>query len=515
MKSRVAARADDVEISVLADGKGSLGRETFRGLLWLLFQSFSGRVVGILTQLALARLLLPSQFGVISLVYTVTNIANALVNFGVDGVLLQRHRTLKLWVVPSFWTSLGLGLLGLVTVIGLAPVFAMLYRSPQIVGLATILALSMPLGALATVPAVKLRSDLDFRFLAIYSTFEILLSQAATVVLAWAGFGALSFVLPTPAMSLIKAIVFWWKAPVRLNTRLRAKQIAYLVQNGLSVFGSRLIAEIIAQGDYAVLGLTATHYEVGLYFFAFRLSAQPVWMLAGNFTNVLFPALVQVKAEPERQLNGALRAAKLLSYVVMPVCFLQAALAGPALRLFFGQRWEGSIHLVQLLSIGIPFDAVPWVAGSLLSARREFRRGLVYAIISLPCFLLLVTGGALAGKGFGVALAVAVYYLLLGPIYSVVTFRHYGARLGDVLPLYVRPPAIAAAAMLPAFLLSLAPGIVQQQLYRFVEIALVGPLLYLLVLWIFEPEVVHELLEKFGVSRILSSVRGRFRYRTR
>ena len=490
-----------------SDEKASLGRAMFRGLIWLFFQSASGRVISILTQVALARLLLPAQFGVIGLVYIVTGIASTLTAFGVDAVLLQRHKAIRLWITSSFWTSLGLGVFGFVVVACLAPAFAYFYHSPQITGLALILAASMPIGALSTVPSVLMTSELNFRFPAIYMTVETLAGQIATLLLAWAGFGAFSFVLPTPVLGLIRAGIYWWRAPVRVTRRARRSQVRYLLTNGLSVFGARLVTEVIGQGDYAVLGLVATHSEVGLYFFAFRLSVQSLWIIGGNFTGVLVPALVRVKDDAARQIAGALRAAELLSYVVMPACFLQAAVADPGLRLFFGQKWVDSIPLAQLLSIGLAFDAVAWIGGGLLAARRAFRRGFLYNLTALPFFLALVGTGAVVARAPGVAAAVMIYYMLFGPIYSTAVFTRYGARAADVLSLYAKPPLLAAGAMGIAYLISFSPGIASSQLLRLIEILLIGPPLYLGLLRATKPDVLREILERLSLLRILGKVR--------
>ena len=483
--------------------KPSLGRLTLQGLAWLSFQSASGRIVSLASQLALAYLLVPADFGVISLVYAVTSIAQTLTSFGIDSVLLQRHRTLRLWIATAFWTSLVLGLLGFVAVAVMAPLFAALYGTPEITRLAVILAVSMPFGALATVPEVKMRSDLDFRFLAVYSTAETTLLQAATIALAWAGFGTLSFVLATPVFALVRAVVYWRHAPIKLGGAVRPKQILFLLGNGLAVFGTRLCNEALAQGDYAILALVASKDQVGLYFFAFRLSAQPVWILAGNFMNVLLPALVQLKSEPGRQLDGALRAARLLSFIVMPVCFLQAALIDPALRLFFGERWLGAILLAQIMSVGLPFGAVNWIGGALLGARRDYRRGLLYASSRLPGFFLFIGLGALIGHAEGVAVALMAYHMTMGPLYAVIVFARYGARPADILPFYVKPPILAAAAMATAYGLSLSPPFASAPLLRIIEIGLVGPLLYVALIWVFERGVLNEIAIKLGVNRLL------------
>ncbi len=66
------------------------------------------------------------------------------------------------------------------------------------------------------------------------------------------------------------------------------------------MLGTRLIVEAVNQGGYVVLGLMATDTVVGVYFFAFRLAAQPLRMLAGNFGAVLFPAFTQLRSAPSR-----------------------------------------------------------------------------------------------------------------------------------------------------------------------------------------------------------------------
>ena len=99
---------------------------------------------------------------------------------------------------------------------------------------------------------------------------------------------------------------------------------------------------------------------VGAYFFAFRLAIQPVQLLAGNLSNVLFPILAQLRGDPARQGEAALKASRVLSYVVMPYCFLQAAVAKPLLTLVFADKWLAAIPLMQILSIGLAFDAVSW-----------------------------------------------------------------------------------------------------------------------------------------------------------
>lgn len=378
----------------------SVGRATARGAAWLTLQTLSARVFSLLSQLVLAWLLVPSDFGLIGLAYTVTTMVRTLVSFGVDDVLLQRQRTIRLWQSSAFWATLGLSLLGMLTVFVAAPVGAALYHSPKLIGLLAILGVAMPLGALSTVSSVTIRAQMGFRFLALYNTFEIAATQVLTILFAWLHFGAYSFALPIPILAIVKSILFWFKSPPNVKMKLRLPQMRYLAGRGSVVFGTRLLIESVSQGDYFTLGIMATQSVVGSYYFAFRIASQPLRIVAGNFSNVLFPAFAQLNGESDRQLAAAINGSRLLAYTVMPLCFLQAAAAGPFLRLWFGPRWLSTVPLVQALSIGLPFDAISWVAGSLMAARGEFRRQLVLTAALTPVFFSLVIGGAVLATAF-------------------------------------------------------------------------------------------------------------------
>jgi len=108
-------------MSVRAQNSASLKREAIGGMAWLLAQSVVARGFAMGSQLVLAWLLSPIDFGTIGLATTVTALASAVVTFGIDEVLLQRQRTIGLWVTAAFWMTAVLGGAGFVLVLLAAP----------------------------------------------------------------------------------------------------------------------------------------------------------------------------------------------------------------------------------------------------------------------------------------------------------------------------------------------------------------------------------------------------------
>jgi O-antigen/teichoic acid export membrane protein len=228
---------------------------------------------------------------------------------------------------------------------------------------------------------------------------------------------------------------------------MRPKQLRMMGKAGSAVFGTKFLTALVGQGGYFVLGLLAAKPEVGAYFFAFRLAIQPVAMLAGNLSSVLFPALALLRNDLVRQREAALSACRVLAFAIMPYCFMQSAVARPVVDLLFGSKWDAAIVPLQILSVGVAFDAVSWIAGTLLSARGEFRRLFIYACVLSPIFFVVVTIGAHLAAAIGVATAVSMYYAVLSPCFSYVVFRRMGASLRDVVAIYLAPTAFAVVAV--------------------------------------------------------------------
>jgi PST family polysaccharide transporter len=476
---------ESVTSTSLAPNAATLGRRALHGLVWMLAQNVAARACSLVSQLVLASLLLPAEFGLIGLTYTVTSVAATLTNIGIEDVLMQRQRALRLWTGAAFWIILGLASLAGLLVVAASPLAAAAYKAPELVGLLAVAALAMPINALASVPGMIMRSRMQFGTLAAYGTLEMFAQSLLTVIFAWAGLGAYSFVIPAPILAVARALVFWRLANSGVSLRPMRKRWKYVVNNTAAVFLTRIIVTFINQGDYIVLGLIATQDVVGGYYFGFRLAAQPLWILAGNFSGVIFPALAQLKGDPKRQGDAALKASNLLSFCVMPLAMLQAAAAAPLVISLFGDKWLTSVPIIQLLSIGLAFDAVSWIAGSLLNARGEFVAGLRYMMIQAPLFFLLVTIGAKLDQAIGVAWAVCAFYAISQPIYVWAAYRRLGIGARAVAMIYLRPTAYAGVAVGLGLLASMPPWFDAHQLLRVLVIGVVGTGLYaVLVRWL-------------------------------
>ena len=474
----------------------SNGKATASGFLWLLAQGATGRVVNFGSQLILAKLLLPEAFGEIGVALAVANLVSVAVVFGIDDILLQRLAKMKYWFAPSFWSSAAFGLIGAIIIVASAPWLTAAYSQNNLSGLLTILAVTLVLNSLSVVPTVRLRADFRFRFLAVYASLEIIAIHTLTIILAANNFGAYSFVAPLPLAAIVKLVVYWTKIPSRVIGNYRKRQIAYILYSGSQALGTKLVNQAINQGDYIILGLLASSSEVGMYFFAFRLASQPIRKLAGNLTSALLPSLARLGSNPTHQGATAFKASRMLLYICTPFCLMQAAMAEPLLHLLFGTRWEGSIILVQILSVGLIGDAISWVTSALLISKREFRRDFLFALTLAPFFFGFAYVGAYYGSSVGLSIGVSVFFTCVKPLASWIVFREF-VSIKEFLRGYALPVIISLTAV-GSPLMALEICIPKEAtVVRTITIMIVSPICYLILMRITARKTLQDITNIF------------------
>jgi O-antigen/teichoic acid export membrane protein len=177
---------------------------------------------------------------------------------------------------------------------------------------------------------------------------------------------------------------------------------------------------------------------------------QAIQLLAGNLGNVLFSGLGQFAGDPARQGRAALSAGRVLALVGMPLCFLQAAAAEPAMRVLFMSKadpakWEPAVPLVQMLSVGMGFNCIGWAGISLGQALGRFRSLLGLFIVAAAVFFGAAWGGAVIGGRVGwrvevgVAAGVAAYFVVMSCVGFAVILRWAGIGLGQLAAIYPVP----------------------------------------------------------------------------
>jgi O-antigen/teichoic acid export membrane protein len=447
-----------------------------RGFAWLMVQTVATKAVGFGAEIYLAKLLLTSDYGVRSNVMSVFLFANVLQEAGINHVLINRQHKLARWANAAFWASIAIAMVAGLTLAVIAPMVARAYHTPELAGMLLILALRSPINAISAVSYAKLQIQLRYKALAVSGFIVVSITALSSIVLAKLGFHAYSFVWPLLIAAIARSAILCWVAPVAIKWQLQFRRWKYLTtQSGLSLLATFFLM-ITSQGDFMALGsLFSTPAGkaavVGIYYFAFNLCLQTTQFLTTNLANVLLPTFGKLQYEPERLKSAFLRATKLLAIFGVFVCLLQAAIAAPMIQTLFRNKenpdkWVSAVPVLQVISLAMAMQLFNMPAMSLIQAQGRFRMMLRLSVVFAIAFMAIIISCAYVGTGttgtirfdglrrflemifrqpvplnvsIVVALGVALYNSVIGPICLYVAIRPIGGTWRDIWPIYLWP----------------------------------------------------------------------------
>jgi O-antigen/teichoic acid export membrane protein len=464
------------------------------GAAWFAAQTLVVKSSTLVTQFILAYLLVPDDFGLIAVAMAVAALAGALFRHGLAQVLVERSPHTHALAKNAFWLSMAMGAAATVFMVAAAPLVALLVGEPEVRNLIWILALTIPIQAASVSPRARLLSDLEFGKVARVNGAQIVLRGALTVLLAWLELGAYSFALAELIASAIELGLYRREHPLDAHAPRDRSAWPALTRDTAYLVSAGVLAVITAQGDYFILGIFAPATDVGLYFFAYRLSIQGVAIFTNNIGRVLFPALTQLPRGSERQHRAFVRAVRALAGVGIPIGVLGAALGTDLIVFAFNDDWSGAGVILQILCVAAVVRSVSDSYVHLLTAQGRFRKLLIWASVVTLTFLAVVSIGAWADGATGTAIAVTIHASLSGWILYTLTVRPAGGTAAELPRILIGP--VIASGLLTAVGLALAQlaGLDTGDWRRLVLPVMIVAAGYLPLLRIVSPPTADELL---------------------
>jgi PST family polysaccharide transporter len=394
----------------------TLTHQTASGFLWLVGQTVGSKLFSFGTQIALARLLLPRDFGLIALAYTAVAFAGVIRQTGIQQILIQRHQQFRRWVNPAFWFELTVGIATAIILAVASPVAAVVFHSRALIGLILVIAAAAPLSPWFVIPTARLMIDMRFKAIALVNITYNLIAMVISIFLAWKGFGAYSFVVPLPIAGGIRAFWLWQLAKPRVGAKPQFRRWKFLAGDSGYMLATGFITSVMMQAGSLALGLMYSKAVVGQLFFASSLSSQVGQLLAQNMGNALLASLSKVQGDPPRQFTALLRDSRMLTLVGVPLCLFLAAIAKPLVALIYGDKWLPAVTLLSIMAIATAFYLPGSQVATSLQAQGKFVVLFRWTALQAAVFLVAVLLGSWTAGALGVALANLTFAAISGPV---------------------------------------------------------------------------------------------------
>lgn len=329
----------------------SYGKRAASGAVWVFLASATGKVLGVATNLVLARLLAPDDFGLVSFSMVLIGAFTILQDLGVPASIIYSDRDVKSISGTALTINLSASVLLFGVAVAAAPYLADSGGDKDIAPVVIILAIGFVISSLGSVQRALFDKDLAFRRRFLPDVVPLILSGITSVVLAFLGFGAWSLVLGYIAKAIMSTVLYWSLSSLRFKPGFQLPLARELIGYGKHVSLVSIIGFIGTNADYVIVGHQLGTHDLGLYTLAFMIASLPITFIGNTASQVLFPAYSKVREDVTHVMSMFDDANDVLA-VVTVMLTIGIFVTGPALvPIVFGDKWSEIGGILQLLVI--------------------------------------------------------------------------------------------------------------------------------------------------------------------
>ena len=472
---------------IILDNLKSKGITAF---IWDFFGKLATQGTGFIVTMVLARLLEPSDFGLIAMLMVVVGIAQVFTDVGLGGALIQRSGTLPIHYSSVFYFTLFVAAVLTLGTFFSAELIADFYSNPRLIPLTQTISVLFIISALGSVQAVRLRKYLKYGLLTKAGFISALLSGVIGITLALTGAGVWALVAQIISQAVFYSIILWKFADWTPAFIFSFNALKQLWGFGFRMFLSNLLDAIYTRIDFLIIGKIFSAATLGYFQRAKQFNALVIQYSSGSLMSVMFPILSKVQDDLVRFRRIVFKALAILCFVTF-LLIGGLYLSSQELIIFlFSDKWLPSVRYLELLllsSFGYPLSAL---LVNILSSRGNSKAFLKLEIIKKSIFTLNLINAVYYG------IEVYLYGLVIVSFLSVLLNIVFASKELETGMLdYIKPIAMQ-------MLLSITAVIITFQIVSLIDVNMLLMFLIKSVLFCLLFFVLNYLLQTKSYSEI-------------
>ena len=339
----------------------SLKKKTVKGVAWTSLEQVTSIGFGFVIGVILARLLSPSDYGLLAMIGVFNAIAFAFLDSGFASALVRKPDLTEDDNTTAFCFNLmaGVVLYGVIWMI--APWVSKFYDKPILTPLLRAEGSLLIITAFKIVQNTQLMRALNFKAKMIIRVTSNVLGGIIGIIAAYRGLGVWALVVMHIAGALIGLLLLWIISPWRPRGRWSKDSLKYLWGFGSKLLASGLLDTIYKNIYPVVIGKFYSAADLGQYTRAKQYAHMPAGTLTGMLQQVTFPVLSTIQDDIERLGNSYRRMLRFTVFVVFPIMVGMAVLAHPLVITLVTGKWAECVPYLQVIcfaSMWYPVHAI-------------------------------------------------------------------------------------------------------------------------------------------------------------
>lgn len=428
--------------------EANLKTKTVKGYVWNFLENVLNRGISFVVGIILARIIAPSDYGLIGIILIFIAVFNSIVESGLGTALVRKNDCTEKDYNTVFYTNLAMSILLYAILYFSTPLIAVFFNEPQLDILGKVMGCILLINALTITQSVILLKKLDFKGKMYISMQSSAISGVVGITMAYSGYGVWSLVGQQISRQVTQSLLLWihnkWFPQLIFSWRSFKELFGF----GSKLLVAGIIDTIWNQIYQIVIGKCYTPKTLGLYTKANEFGS----IFSSNLTSVVqsvsFPALSKIQDDLVKLKIGYQKVIKCTMLISFPLMLGMAAVAKPMILLLLGEKWLPCVPFLQIVCFQQLLYPLHAINLNLLQVRG--RSDLFLKIQIAKKFISVIP--ILLG------IFIDIYYMLIGSVFVGFIAYYINAYYSKPLLDYSIKEQIIDIA--PSFLISLTMAVI-------------------------------------------------------
>lgn len=409
-------------------------------MVWTAIQKYSTMVIGFISGIILARLLMPEDYGAIGMLAIFMSLAEVFIDAGFGSALIQKKNPTSTDYSTVFYFNIGMSVILYAVLFFSAPAIATFYRMPILSKVLRVQGLILFIYALNIIQRNQIRKNLKFKKLSWITIVTSVISLIVTVIMAYSGCGVWSLVAQNFIGALIPCIFFWITAKWRPTWEYSWKSFKELFGFGSYMFLTHLLTTFSQRITGLLVGRWYDPTTMGYYSKASATSKYATLSVSGVMIQTTYPLYASVQDDKQRLINMVKRITSTLAYITVPMLCLLILIAKPLFVFLYSDRWLFSVPYFQILCVGGMAGCLQAVNQQTVAAIGKSRVFFVWTVIKQSVGIALQVVGLIVWGIWGLLVGKVMsswfsYFVNITMVSKHVGYKNY-QQLKDLSPIF-------------------------------------------------------------------------------
>lgn len=371
----------------------SLKSKAANSVMWSAVERFSVQGIQFILTIIIARLVSPSDYGLIAMLGIFLAIAQTFIDSGFSNALIQKQDRTETDFSTVFYFNIVVGVVVYLLLYLCSPFIASFYNEPKLDLVTKVVGLNLIISSFSVVQRAKLTIALNFKLQAVASLIAVIISGVVGVYMAYVGYGVWAIAVQALLNNFLNTLLLWI-----LTKWMPGICFSWVSFKGLFGFGSKLLLSALLHTIYTnlysiVIGKKFSATDLGYYNRAYTVAYFPSNNISGIITRAIYPIQCSIQDDDERLRNSFLQYLRMSAYIIFPLMIGLCVLAKPFVLLVLTDKWLPMVPLLQIMCIAYMWDPIMAINHNIVTVRGHSDYFLKAEIIKkvIAVFILITT----------------------------------------------------------------------------------------------------------------------------